>query len=401
MGRLEEALSHHQQALRLDPNSIDALYSQAGVLGALGRLDEAIALSDRALAIDPAFAPAIMRRATLLALQDRHAEAVLSFDQVLALPVPRRGAVCQGPCPARRFAAPARPPHRKPSPPTTAPSRSAPNSPTPGSAAASLCATWAISTTRSTISTPRWRVNPRHIDARLSRSALLATLGRNEESEREARQILAVDPANGAAFNNLGNALQRLGRMPEALASFEAAIRLVGNPNAARFNYGMCLLQAGEFTRGWREYEFRGRTEGWQVGWDLTCVPAWLGEADIAGRTILLYAEQGLGDTIQFCRYVPMVAALGARVLLGVPPALTGLMGSLSAAVEVIDVDQPAPAFDVHCSIMSLPLVFKTELETVPARVPYLAAPQTHRAKWRQILGPRRGPRIGLGWSGQ
>jgi tetratricopeptide (TPR) repeat protein len=399
MGRLEEALAHHQQALRLDPNSIDALYSQAGVLGALGRLDEAVSQCDRALAIDSGFAPMNMRRATLLALQGRHAEAVLCFDQVLALPTETEALHAKAHV-------------------------------LRGDSLRQLDRlTEAVATYDRVIAlrpkfADAWvgrglalrnlgefddaidhfdtalEFNPRHIDARLSRAALLATLGRNQESEAEARLILSIDPNNGAAYNNLGNALQRLGRLPEARESFETAIQLVPDPTAARFNYGMCLLQAGDFARGWREYEFRGKTDGWEVGWDLTHVPAWLGEKPIAGRTILLYAEQGLGDTIQFCRYAPMVRALGAKVLLGVPPVLKRLTQSLDDPIEVIDVDQPAPAFDFHCSIMSLPLVFGTELATIPAHVPYLTAPGEYRTKWQRILGPRRSPRIGLAWSG-
>jgi hypothetical protein len=162
----------------------------------------------------------------------------------------------------------------------------------------------------------------------------------------------------------------------------------------------MCLLQAGDFARGWHEYEFRGSTDGWQVGWDLSFTPAWSGDSPIAGRTILLYAEQGLGDTIQFCRYAPMVADLGAKVLLGVPPVLKNLVHSLDETIDVIDVGQPVPGFDLHCSIMSLPLAFRTEPATIPARVPYLSAPDDYRTKWRTVLGPRRGPRIGLAWSG-
>ena len=241
-------------------------------------------------------------------------------------------------------------------------------------------------------------INPHHIEARLSRSPLLASPDATKTWKRK-RAILAIDPDNGAAYNNLGNALQRQGRMQEALRSYETAIRLVSDPTAARFNYGMCLLQSGDFARGWREYEFRGRTDGWQVGWDLAASPVWSGGTPIAGRTILLYAEQGLGDTIQFCRYAPMVAALGAKVLLGVPPVLKNLTHSLDETIDVIDVDQPCP--HSTCTAQStVRLAFGTERATIPARVPYLSAPDDYRTKWRTILGPRRGPRIGLAWSG-
>jgi hypothetical protein len=161
----------------------------------------------------------------------------------------------------------------------------------------------------------------------------------------------------------------------------------------------MCLLLAGDFANGWREYETRWQTEDWQIGWDVTSRALWLGDSEIAGRTILLYSEQGFGDTIQFCRYVPMVLAMGARVVLGVPVALRRLMESLGS-IAVVDHGQVPPGFDVHCPVMSLPLAFGTDLSSVPGDVPYLAPPEEYRTLWRQRLGARRGPRVGLAWSG-
>ncbi len=243
-------------------------------------------------------------------------------------------------------------------------------------------------------------LNPRHMDARNARSVLLATLGRNEEAEADARVMLSIDANSSAAHNSLANALQRQGRIPEALESFEAAIRLASFPPPARFNRGMCLLLAGDFANGWQDYEARIQTEDWLYLWDVKHRPSWLGKDDIAGRTIMLYAEQGFGDTINFCRYVPTVVAMGAKVVLGAPSILRRLVQSLDDSIEVIDDTQAPPPFDVQCSLMSLPLVFGTDLSNIPNRVPYLAPPEESRLKWRQRLGPRRGPRIGLAWSG-
>lgn len=399
MGRLQEALSHHEKALQIDPDSVDALYSQAGVLGALDRLDQAIEACDRVLLLDPAFMPALMRRATLLGLQGCHEEAVLSFDRVIALPsetdsfyakahVLRGNSLRHLNRLTEAVAAYDRAISLRPKFADAWASR--------GVALRQLGEFHdAIDNYNTALD-----INPRHLDARNYRCILLATLGRNEAAEADARVILSIDPNNGAAYNSLGNALQRQGRIPEALASFEAAIRLVSNPTAARFNYGMCLLLAGDFANGWREYEVRTQTEGWIFLWDVTHRPLWLGREDIAGRTIMLYAEQGFGDTINFCRYVPMVVAMGARVVLGAPSILRRLMQSLDDTIEVIDDAQTPPPFDMHCSIMSLPLVFGTDLSNIPSRVPYLAPPEEYRLKWQQRLGPRRGPRIGLAWSG-
>ena len=217
---------------------------------------------------------------------------------------------------------------------------------------------------------------------------------------RPKRGVFWQSVNNGPAYNSLGNALQRQGRLSEALENFRTAIRLVPDPSAARFNYGMCLLLAGDYVNGWREYEIRLQTEGWEYGRGASDRPAWLGSDDIAGRTIILYAEQGLGDTLNFSRYVPMVAAMGARIVLSVPAVLRRLMESLDDTIRVIDHIEPAPHFDMHCSLMSLPLAFRTELSTIPAQVPYLAPPEEYRQKWRQRLGPRRASRVGLAWSG-
>ena len=128
--------------------------------------------------------------------------------------------------------------------------------------------------------------------------------------------------------------------------------------------------------------------------------PLWLGAEDLVGKTILLHAEQGFGDTLQFCRYVPLVADLGARVVLEVPTELHELMRTLPCTVQLVSHGSPLPAFDLHCPLLSLPLAFGTRLETIPARVPYLSAPENKRGIWRDRLGRREKLRIGLVWAG-
>jgi hypothetical protein len=128
--------------------------------------------------------------------------------------------------------------------------------------------------------------------------------------------------------------------------------------------------------------------------------PLWLGVEDIAGKTILLHSEQGFGDAIQFCRYVPLVAARGARVILEVRPPLAALMATLAGPSAVIAKGDPLPDFDLHCPLLSLPLAMGTRLETIPAQVPYLRARPELSAAWAERLGARMRPRIGLCWSG-
>jgi hypothetical protein len=128
--------------------------------------------------------------------------------------------------------------------------------------------------------------------------------------------------------------------------------------------------------------------------------PIWLGGDDIAGKTILLHSEQGFGDSIQFCRYLPLVAARGAHVVLEVEQPLCGLMRSLAGSAEIIAKGDPLPDVDIRCPLPSLPLAFKTQLATVPAEVPYLSVSQDVMASWRASLGNERSLRIGLCWAG-
>jgi hypothetical protein len=156
----------------------------------------------------------------------------------------------------------------------------------------------------------------------------------------------------------------------------------------------------GDYERGWREFEWRWKDPGNAVHARNFRQPLWLGREDLAGRTILLYAEQGFGDTIQFCRYVPMVKALGARVVLEAPAPLLPLLRTLAGVDELVAFGAALPPFDVQTPLMSLPLAFGTRFETIPASVPYLACDPVRVEKWRALLGPARGLRVGLAWSG-
>jgi len=127
----------------------------------------------------------------------------------------------------------------------------------------------------------------------------------------------------------------------------------------------------------------------------------WLGETALEGKTILLHAEQGFGDALQFVRYVPLVAARGARVVLRLPSALVELIRGMPGIAQIIAEDEPLPAHDLHCPLMSLPLAFGTTLETIPADTPYLRADPSRVAAWKERLGPASRPRIGLVWAGR
>jgi hypothetical protein len=196
---------------------------------------------------------------------------------------------------------------------------------------------------------------------------------------------------------NRGVVLTDLGRHQEACADLEAALELAPDFRPARLTGAHAHLAAGHFERGWELFEAR-----WQGprGYGLADAPMWDGRAPLEGRTILLRGEQGLGDTLQFCRYAKQVKALGARVVLEVQAPLVRLMKGLEGVEDVVETSPAPPAADCHALLMSLPRAFGTRLETIPGETPYLAADPAEAARWEARLGPKTRPRVGLVWSG-
>lgn len=201
---------------------------------------------------------------------------------------------------------------------------------------------------------------------------------------------------------NLGNAQQNLGQMEEALRSFDRALVLSTEPAEAHVNRAMILLNNGAFGEGWREYEYRRETPAFgaykkrRLG-----KPQWKGEP-LEGKRILLYAEQGLGDTIQFARFIPEVLALGAEVFLEVLAPLRELMTQLVDSASILVRGEALPEFDYHCSLLSLPFALKLEFSAIPKQ-PYLDAPQAVRERVRPGIlqaAPRNVLRVGLSWKG-
>jgi Flp pilus assembly protein TadD len=206
---------------------------------------------------------------------------------------------------------------------------------------------------------------------------------------------LALDrmPDHAGALTSLGNSLLATGQVGAALAAQNRAVARAPSDPECRFNRAAAHLSAGDFATGWADYEWRWRRAGARGhGFG----PTWRGE-DIAGRTILLHAEQGLGDTLQFVRYVPLVAARGARVVLRVQPPLVRLMQGLSGVAAVVADGDRLPPFDTHCPLLSLPFAFGTRVETIPADVPYLRVGRI--GDWVNRL-PSKGLKIGLVWAG-
>jgi tetratricopeptide (TPR) repeat protein len=227
----------------------------------------------------------------------------------------------------------------------------------------------------------------------------LHKLGRLDQALASYDSALAARPDYAEALVNRGVTLHDLTRYDEALASYDRAIALRPDDADAHFFTSLSRLLTGDFGRGWIEYE-------WRKGASTTISkrdfpqPLWLGEDDIAGKTILLHSEQGFGDTVQFCRYAPLVAARGAAVMVEVEQPLVDLMTGVAGVARVIAKGDPLPDFDVQCPLLSLPLAFKTRLETIPSGAGYLHAPAQAARNWDVRLGVKRRPEVGLAWAG-
>jgi tetratricopeptide (TPR) repeat protein len=241
---------------------------------------------------------------------------------------------------------------------------------------------------------------PGYADAHNNMGIVLQGLGRYEEALARYKQALAIKPDHADAHNNLGLALRSLNRHEEAIACFETAQAIKPDHVDAQLGEGLVRLALGDYATGWKKYAWRHLTANFSHGKKRPPQPLWLGDWDISGKTILLHGEQGLGDTMMFARYVPMVAQRGAKVILAVQRPLAALMATLKGASIVRGQGEPVPPFDGFCPLPTLPLAFRTSVETIPADVPYLSAPVDRLAKWRPVLEAVPRPRIGLMWAG-
>lgn len=225
---------------------------------------------------------------------------------------------------------------------------------------------------------------------------VLRKMGRLEEAAALLRTILKDNPSHPELRYNLGNALRDMGEIDEAMEQYHLV--LDSNPAhvEAHVHLGFCYLAKGNFKRGWREYEHRWKAPAFQAG--RLDTPRWKGEQ--VDGTILLLCEQGLGDSVQFIRYAAEVAARCTKAVAYAPSSLTRLLASTPGVSDVVDWNHHVPDHDVHIPLMSLPYVFKTELDTIPAPIPYVNASTEDIAAWAHVLKDLPGPKIGIVWQG-
>ena len=234
-----------------------------------------------------------------------------------------------------------------------------------------------------------------------SRGAVLKELGEWEPALASYEKALALYPDYTEAHCNTGLWWHESLQFEPALAHYDKAIALHSGYVDALWSKALLLIQHGHYAEGWQFYEARRHKPDMQSNFPPYAQPLWLGAEPLAGKTILIYAEQGLGDTIQFCRYIPLLEAHGARVLLMVHPPLMPLLQTLQGNFRLVRADEALPPFDYHSPLLSLPLALQTRsLADIPAKIPYLAVNAAKRARWQQRLGAPTGLRVGLVWSG-
>jgi tetratricopeptide (TPR) repeat protein len=357
LGRFDEALASYDRALMVRPNDAQARFNRGVTLHELKRFDLALESYDSALAMRPDHAEALANRGDALQKLGRLEEAFASYDRALAArpdfadALSNRGNVLRA---MRRF----------------------------DDALASYDAAL--------------RLRPDYPEALSNRATTLQALDRLEEAVAGCDRALALRPDFIEALNNRASVLQELARFEESLSTYDHLAAIAPDYAEAQMNRALLLLLTGDFARGWPAYEWRRKLPSFaERGF---AQPEWSGQ-DIAGKRLLLHAEQGFGDTIQFVRYAALAARRGADVIVEVQPQLTPLLGGLFG-VEVIAASRDElPPFDLHCPLLSLPHLFATTPATIPAGIPYIAAPADRIDAWASRL-PAGGMRVGLAWSG-
>ena len=393
LSRLDDALESCDQALALTPDDPQALALRAQTLTDLGRHREGVSAYDRVLSQDPNNAAAHNNRARCLAALGDKAGAVTACEQAIAL---------DATVPAFHL-------HRagllrdlkRPQAALESYRQAAALAPDSAEVRIGLGNmqlelrqfTAALETYSQAI-----ELNPAFPETFNNRANALRCLRRYDEALADYDRAIALRPDYAEAYSNRGLTLKDMHRHGDAMAAFDRAVQIDPNSAGAHANQSVCRLQMGDFADGWAQYEWRWRRDGMAPPGDLP--PLWLGAEDIAGKTILAHCEQGLGDTLQFCRYVYPLKKKGAKVVLQVQKPLLSLLGQLSAVAEVIGPGQTPAGVDVRCPLLSLPLAFGTDLTNIPPHRPRLKCDREVRKQWGRRLGRRKKPRVGLAWAG-
>jgi tetratricopeptide (TPR) repeat protein len=356
-GSLAEAVGHLTAAVRARPDSAPARYNLGVALAQQGKLEEAEPAFREALRLSPGYAAAHYGLGNVLTARGRREEAVACFRAALSFRPDYGEAYNNLGLALTELRRPAE----------------------------------AVVLLRQAV-----RLRPGAAEGHNNLGLALSDLGRFEEAEAAFHEALRLNPKYAEAHTNLGSAFKEQGRTDEALACYQVALWLQPDSASTHWNRALAWLQAGDFERGWPEYEWR---------WQRTKTPprrfpqpAWDG-SPLAGRTLLIYMEQGLGDMLQFIRYAAL-AQPGGRVVVECPGILRPLFSRCRGIDQLVAEGDPLPPFDVHAPLLSLPRLLKTTLATVPAEVPYLFPDPGRVETWGRRLPPGRDFKIGVAWQG-
>jgi tetratricopeptide (TPR) repeat protein len=357
-----EALASFDAALKLEPHHVEALSNRCNSLNELGRFDDTIDSSNRAIAINPKYPEVYIPRGAALISCKRYMEALESYDQSLKLNPSLvmawlgRGNVFSD---LKRY--------------------------DEAFAAYDKALT----------------IKPDLEGAWLGRGNVFSDLKRYEEAFAAYDKALALKPDLAEAWIGRGNVFYSLNRDEEALTCYDKAISLKKDLSDGYWNKSLLKLSLGNFEEGWALYEWRWKSRYFTSPVRGFSQKLWLGNDDIAGKTILVHSEQGFGDTIQFYRYISKLKSLDCKIIFETQAPLVSLIKAQKNSCQIISQGKALPNFDVHCPLLSLPFAFKTTLATIPASIPYLAPAHEKIELWRTKLGNKSKPRIGLAWSGR
>ena len=349
------------RSLEIDAHNHSAYCFLGYVMCKLGQFEGGLECYDQAIALDPAQPAYWCERASALAELDRHAQAVAAYEQALVL------------------------------------------DPAYADAHAHL-GTSLLSLGHTEVAIARFgqaiALDARCVSAYLNRGNAYLQKQELANALADYDQAIALQPDHALAYANRAAVLKHLHRLDESLQSSDRSIALDPQYVDARFNKSLTQLLRGDLDEGFRGYQVRWQTPTFAPIRRQFTQPLWLGESAVQGKRLLVHNEQGLGDSIQFCRFVSLAARAGARVIYEVEAPLYDLFQSLEGVTAWVRQREALPTFDLYCPVMSLPIAFNSTVQTIPAPTPYLKAKPEKLAQWADRLGPRRGPRIGLVWSG-
>ncbi len=357
-GRLEDAVNTFEKAMALDPNSAEAANNLASALNELARFDRALEVAESAIKINPSIVDLHINRGNALLGLERAEEALESYHLALE-ENPAHGVAWYN----------------------------------MGNAYADLERyDEAYEPYRKAVDLDRGNAEKHY-----NLANTLLRLDRFAEAVESFSKAIEIRPEYIDAHCNMASALQSLGRTDEAIGNLSRALESEPESSDLHWNLALAMLQHGDYQNGWKEYEWRWQTPTFADFKRDFGKPEWNGE-DLDGKTILIHAEQGFGDAIEFVRYAPLVARRGGRVVLECRSQLNRLFSTIEGVSTVVNLGDPLPEFDIHIPLMSLPRAFETTLETIPDGSRYLSAPAGVPVDSR--IAEASGLKVGFAWAG-